>query len=218
MAPNKRQKRPPIAIEDIKVRHQKLPKKHNLQIQLRKQSQNEMASQLSTGAWVIFKSSGDPDQLFWLGKTVGRNDWNNSCVWFNNTSSQKTIRDNPNTPGALIPAYSYAINVQWYTQKVIGVLEYEIEGGANAMPLVNSNQYLLFVVPDEQVVRVLGMNVRVPRRRNVRSNQSDDFEYSARSSLQTSEGEWYRREFGNLYRLSDLIHDAAMEAVQHWQD
>jgi hypothetical protein len=28
MAPNKRQKRPPITIEDIKVRHQKLPKKY----------------------------------------------------------------------------------------------------------------------------------------------------------------------------------------------
>jgi hypothetical protein len=31
---------------------------------------------------------------------------------------------------------SYAINVQWYTQKTIGVLEYVIEGGENAVPFI----------------------------------------------------------------------------------
>jgi hypothetical protein len=184
----------------------------NLELQQRKRSRNEMSSTLTTGAWVIFKSDGDEDQLFWLGKTVGKSDWDESCTWFNDTGSQKSI------DGALIPANTYAINVQWYTQKTIGILEYEIEGGENAKPLVNSNSSLICVVPNEQVVRVVGMNVRVPRRRRVQSNQMDDFEYSTRQSLQTTEGEWYRREFGNLYRLHDSIRDIAMEAVHQWRE
>ena len=88
----------------------------------------------------------------------------------------------------------------------------------NAKPLVNRNSYSICVVPNEQIVRVVGMNVRVPRRRRVRSNQMDDFEYSTRQNLQTTEGEWYRREFGNLYRLSDSVRDEAMEAVHQWRE
>jgi hypothetical protein len=37
----------------------------------------------------------------------------------------------------------YAINVQWYTQNVIGVLEYVVEGGESAMPVVQSSADLI---------------------------------------------------------------------------
>jgi hypothetical protein len=73
---------------------------------------------------------------------------------------------------------SYVINLQWYTQKTIGVLEYVIEGGENAVPFIQSHLGLLLVVPGENINRVIGQNVRVPRRRTVRSNQMDDFEYT----------------------------------------
>ena len=107
--------------------------------------------------------------------------------------------------------------MQWYTQKVIGTLEYIVEGGENTKPFVMSNDSLLLVGFDDDMHQVLGTRVRAPRRRTVRSNQNDDFEYtSTRQSLQTTEGDWYRREYGNLWRMKDGIRDLAMEKLGNW--
>ena len=113
---------------------------------------------------------------------------------------------------------TYAINVQWYTQKVIGMLEYVVEGGANAKPVVQrSNSTLLYAVPDEHINQVLGSRVRAPRQRTIRSNRMDDFDYSsARSNLQTTEGDWFRREFGNVWRLNESVRDMAIERIGQW--
>ena len=62
------------------------------------------------------------------------------------------------------------------TQKVIGVLEYVIKGGESADPVVQSTSFLLLVAQDEHMTRVLGNNIRVSRRRAIKSNQSDAFE------------------------------------------
>ena len=146
-----------------------------------KASRNEMASKLTVGSWVLFKSPDNDEQPIWLGRTVGRADWNDTCILKNNTTRAKVI------DGAAIPGKTYAINVQWYTQKVIGVLEYVIEGGDSAIPVVQSNSSLLVVAHDEHMTRVLGNNVRVPRRRAVRTNQSDDFEQQDRICKQVKE-------------------------------
>jgi hypothetical protein len=146
-------------------------------IQLRNRTRNEMASSLNVDSWVIFRSSNDEDQPFWLGRTVGLEEWGNSCIWYNDTRRTKTFYTDTVAP-VVIKHNSYVINVQWYTQKTIGVLEYVIEGGENAVPFIQSHLGLLLVVPGENINRVIGQNVRVPRRRTVRSNQMDDFEYT----------------------------------------
>jgi hypothetical protein len=46
----------------------------------------------------------------------------------------------------------------------------------------------------------------------------DDFEYTTRQSLQTSEGEWYRREFQNTWKLDESVQLLAMEQVGQWQE
>ena len=167
-----------------------------------------MASQLTPNDWVIFKSTGDEDQPFWLGKTLSKSEWGNSCMWYNNTGRGK-IED-----GALIPAGKYGINVQWYTQKVIGVLEYVIEGGDNAKSIIQSNQDLILTGFDEHMHQVIGRRTRAPRQRTVRSNRNEDFEYSStRDNMQTTEGDWYRREYGNLWRMKEQVKDEAMEKV-----
>jgi hypothetical protein len=186
-------------------------------MQLRNQTRNDMAASLNVDSWVIFKSSNDEEQPFWLGRTVSNTEWGNACIWLNDTRRNKTFYADTTAP-VLIKPNSYAINVQWYTQKTIGVLEYIVEGGDNAIPFIQSNSGLLLVVPEEHIIRVLGQNVRVSRRRTVRSNQMDDFEYATRQSLQTSEGEWYRREFHNTWKLNECVQELAMEQVGQWQE
>jgi hypothetical protein len=53
----------------------------------------------------------------------------------------------------------------------------------------------------------------LPRQRSVRSNRMDDFEYDtgARRTLHTTEGEWYRSEYGNQWRLDDQLRDKLLE-------
>lgn len=183
------------------------------EVRLRKACANELTKELTISSWLIFKSTNDEDQPIWLGRTVTKPEWQNACVWKNDTGRQQDIE------GAMIPAHTFAINIQWYTQKVIGILEYIVEGGENVVPFVNSNSDLLLVVPDEHITQVIGANVRVPRRRNVRSTRMDEFEYTERENLQTTEGDWYRKEFGNMWsRLSESIHVAAIEELAKWQD
>ena len=79
------------------------------------------------------------------------------------------------------------------------MLEYVVEGGDNAKPIVQGNRDLVLTEFDDQMHQVYGSRTRVPRCRTVRSNMRQEFEYSLpRSDLQTTEGDWYRREFGNL--------------------
>ena len=92
-------------------------------------------------------------------------------------------------------------------------MEYEIEGGANSTPFVNNNRDLVLTDINGMVHQVMGRRVRVPRRRTVRSNQSDDFEYSQRPNLQTSEGEFFRREYGNIHRIDRQLRERALELV-----
>lgn len=99
-------------------------------------------------------------------------------------------------------------------------MEYVVEGGDNAQPFVCSNATLLYTDFEEQMHQVVGSRVRVPRQRTIWSNRMDDYDYSGstRLSLQTSEGEWYRKEFGNMWRMDKSVRDMAMERLGHWHN
>ena len=51
--------------------------------------------------------------------------------------------------------------MQWYTQKVIGVLEYVVEGGDNTKSIVQSNQDLTLTGFDEHMHQVIGTRTSV---------------------------------------------------------
>ena len=72
----------------------------------------------------------------------------------------------------------YAINVQWYTQKVIGALEYAIEGGDNAQTFVQSNKDLVLTGFDDHMHQVIGARTHARRQQTVQSNRLEGFEYS----------------------------------------
>ena len=110
---------------------------------------------------MIFKSEGDNDQPIWLGRAIPKAEWGNSCIKKNDARGVKII------DGAKVGRGGYAINVQWYTQKVIGILEYVVEGGDNAIPIVSSNNALIFAGFDDSMYQVHGSRTRVPRRRTV---------------------------------------------------
>ena len=161
----------------------------DIQIQLtqRRESINDMTSRLTPGDWIIFRSTRDEDQPFWLGRTLSKQEWDNQCIWYNDRGRNKTFE------GAIIKNGKYGINVQWHTQKVIGILEYIVEGGDNAHPIVQSNRDLILTGFDKHIHQVIGTRTRAPRQQTVRSNRMQDFQYSSgRESLQTTEGDWYR--------------------------
>ena len=93
---------------------------------------NIMVATLQLDDWLMFESRDDENQQFWLGKAVAKSDWDGSCKTRNESNAAVSIE------GALIGPGCYAINVQWYTQRVIGLLEYVKEG----QPLVQSNEDL----------------------------------------------------------------------------
>ncbi len=101
---------------------------------------------------------------------------------------------------AIISRGGFAINVQRYTQKVLGVLEYIIEDGEDTKPLVQSNKDLILTGFDKNMHQVYGARACVTRQHSVRSSRMDDFEYSegTRSTMQTAQGEWYQEEYGNV--------------------
>ena len=61
--------------------------------------------------------------------------------------------------------------------------------------------------------QVYGTRARVPRQCSVQSSRMDDFEYSegTRSTMQTTQGEWYRKEYGNVWRLDDAVQNETLE-------
>ena len=69
------------------------------------------------------------------------------CVLKNVSSGTKNIE------GAAVSRNGYAINVQWYTQKVFGVLEHVVYTGA---PVVQSNSALVYAGFDECMHQVHG--------------------------------------------------------------
>ena len=63
----------------------------NLQLSQRRLTRNEMASQLTPGSWVVFKSTDNADQLICLSRTLSNSEWGNSCIKKNDKSGTKNI-------------------------------------------------------------------------------------------------------------------------------
>ena len=111
--------------------------------------------------------------------------------------------------GIEVTRNEHAINVRWYTQKTFGVSEYVLEANP---PCVQTNCEL--VLADFDMHQVTGRVTCVPRTRSVRAHHMDAFgRLSSRSNLQTTEGDWYRREFGNVWQMDEQVRDKATEAA-----
>ena len=103
----------------------------------------------------------------------------------------------------------YAINVQWYTQKNLGVSEYVLEANP---PCVQTNCEL--VLADFDMHQLTGPVTCVPRTPTVRAHHMDTCGLLPnKSNLQTTEGDRYRREFGNVWQMDERVRDKAMEAA-----
>ncbi len=107
-----------------------------------------------------------------------------------------------------------AVNVQWYNQRDIGSpLEYTVDR-TNPYPIVYHNHTL--VLGGFNMVQINGNAVRVPQQRTIKS-QNDEFGYNIpKQNLQTREGDRYRKEFGNVYRLSEEVRDRETAQCRQW--
>ena len=117
---------------------------------------NDMASKLIPGSWVVFKSTDDPAQPMWLGRAVLRDEWSNNCIW-KNESDQTIFLERKGCENVSILAGRYAINVQWYTQKVLGKLEYKVEQGDS---MIQATEDLITTGFDDYMTPVVGLKVR----------------------------------------------------------
>jgi hypothetical protein len=164
-----------------------------------------MTAGLSHGDWMLFKGGEGDSQMVWLGRAVSKTEWSNQCIWKNETGRDLIAGQ------VRVARNEYAINVQWYTlRQADNPLEYVIEK-TEPDPIVNNNKELLhagFIM-----TQVIGSRSRVPRRRNVRSIQNDDYEYDTPASLQTSEGHWFRKEWGNVWTIAQEDKDVALAKV-----
>ena len=75
-------------------------------------------------------------------------------------------------------------------------------------PIVDNNKELLHA--GFSMTQIIGERNRVPRRLNIWSILSNDYEYDTPSSLQTTEGHWFRKEFGNVWSLPQEYKNIAL--------
>ena len=168
-----------------------------------------ITTNLTPGDWVMFGSPEPNVEPFWIGRAMSKAEWNNSC-WYRNATNRRQLL----TGGIpLDPGGEYAINVQWYTLRDIGSLEYIIDRDY-AYPIVNHNNAL--ILGGFEMIQSAGNLSRVPRQRNVRQ-RNDDFGYAApQLNLQTREGDWFRSEFANVYTLNEADRDAGLARCGVW--
>ena len=77
-----------------------------------------MAEPLTTGSWFAFKRTGNINNIIWIGRAISKPEWDNCCILKYGSSGNKNIE------GASVGRNGYAINVQWYTHKVVGILDF----------------------------------------------------------------------------------------------
>ncbi len=66
------------------------------------------------------------------------------------------------------------------------------------------------------MVQIIGNAVMVPRQRTIQS-RNDEFGYNIpQQNLQTRGGDWYRKEFRNVYRLSEEVRDRGTARCMEW--
>jgi hypothetical protein len=118
------------------------------------------------------------------------------------------MRNLPLDPG------EYAVNIQWYNQQNVGSpLEYTVDR-TNPYPI--ENHYHTLVLGGSDMVQIVGNAVRVPQQRTIQI-QNDECGYNIpQQNLQTREGDWYRKEFGNVYRLSEEVRDREPAWCEQW--
>ena len=169
----------------------------SLQLSERRQNRNEMSAQLTPGLWIEFNSTEDICRIIWIGRAISKPEWENFCILKNDSSGNKNIEV------VSVGRNGCVIHFQWYTQKVVGVLEFFKDDNP---PIVHSNIYLVLVGFDEYMHQEHGSITRVPRRRTVRSNCMDDFGlFPERVNLHTYERDWYRRYSGNICRMNTQV-------------
>ena len=162
-----------------------------------------MAAKLTPWSWVVLKSTWDIYKIICIGRAIYKPEWDNCCTLKNESSS------NINFEGSSVGRNGYAINIQWYTHKVVGVLEFVIDDNT---PILQSNSDLVLVGFDEYMYQVHGSINRVPRRQTVWSHHMDDLGLFTESiNLQTSEGYWYRRKFVNMWIMNTQVRDESFE-------
>jgi hypothetical protein len=119
---------------------------------------------------------------------------------------QENPQSNKAIEGAMISANTFAINIQWYTQKVIGILKYIVEGGDNVVPFVNSNSNLLLIVLGEHITQV-------PRRQNVPST----IEWMSLSIVKETTYKQQLKVIGILEESFGGDHVAVAAMEENWQ-
>ena len=155
---------------------------------------------------MLFASS-DVKQSIWLARAMTKPEWGNACIWKNETTKKQKIGG-----GEGIKPGGYAINVQWYTHTEVGSLLYRIEK-EEPHPLVQADVFLLH--SGFEMTQVVGARANVPRSRSVRNRRKDGENGYAvpRLNLQTREGDWFRRDFGNIYQIDDVDRNRGLEGV-----
>lgn len=106
--------------------------------------------------------------------------------------------------------------MHWYTvQDAACPLEYFVDG-AHSYPFVNN--YSTLAMTGFEMVQMFGVSLRVPRQRTVTVRVREDEQGHAQPqlNLQTRAGDWFRSEFGNIYRMNDETRQAGIAMCGLW--
>ena len=116
------------------------------------QNRNEMVSMLTPGLRVLLKGSGKTNETIWLGRSLLKPEWSNTCI------SRNDLRCRKNIEGAKVVRNCYPIIVQWYREKVVAMIEYVVDDTA---PIVQSNNDLVLSGFDNRMHQVHGLRTHI---------------------------------------------------------
>ncbi len=159
---------------------------------------NEMASRLNAGDWIAYKSKGDPDQPFWIGKTLPKSEWGNQCIRKNDSHGNKTIE------GAIISRGGFPEGA--WSSRVHN------RGWRGCKTACSEQQrFDSYRIWQEYAPSVRDKS-SCPTQDNVRYDLVGWMILSIVKVLEaTTQGEWYWKEYGNVWRLDDAMQNEALE-------
>ena len=169
--------------------------------------QNEMASKLAVGDWVLVDGGDDQYQPIWLGRVMSNKDWDGQGVKVNDTNSVMVV------DGMRIKKGEVAMNIIWYEKIDLDSedLDYHISRH-ETHPIVQRSRSLLHAQFD--IPRMIGRDNPVPRHRERRATSqavSLGEYYYPTTNFQSSVTGWHDREFGSQYKMEAFDQAQALQ-------
>ena len=172
-----------------------------MQSQVLTRDQNEMASKLTVGDFVVFDKSDDEVEPIWLGRIMSNPEWQEQGTYTNNS------RQNPSFRGDKVGRGEVDLYVMWYEK--INVMSDKLEywvSRSETEPTVQNNRYLIPV--EVKLHQMLRQPNVVPK---LRTSTRGDIEQSEINNQRRIK-DWHNKELEIVWNMDSELRRLALSS------